>query len=69
MSLSLKRMFNLNMKKEQIEREIKSKKGCIQKIKSKGGKMSIKICTIIDKCSCEDLKCCSANKKEVKNDR
>ena len=54
-------MFNLNMKKEQIEKENKSKKGCIQKIKSKDGKMSVKICTMIDKCNCEDSKCCLAD--------
>ena len=53
-------MFDLNIKREQIEKENKSKKGCVQRIKFKNGKMSVKICMMIDKCACGDLKCCSS---------
>ncbi len=56
-------MFNLNMKKEQMAKEKNAKKGCLQKIRSKDGKMSIKICTMIDECTCENLKCCTGKRR------
>jgi hypothetical protein len=47
-----------------MEKENNAKKGCLQKIKSKEGKMSIKICTMIDSCKCENIKCCDSKKRE-----
>jgi len=50
-------------------KENKSKKGCMQKIKSKDGKMSVKICTMIDECTCDDPKCCTGRYKGGKSEK
>ena len=47
-------------------KKMKLKKTCVQVKKSSEGKMSVKICGMIDKCNCGNFDCCAVSKGEVK---
>ncbi len=43
------------------------KEPCVRIKESSKGKMSVKICNMIDKCNCEKSDCCVAGKGEEDN--
>lgn len=46
---------------------MKSKQACVRIKESSEGKMSVKICDMIDKCNCKNSNCCITNKGEEDN--
>ncbi|MBS3082047.1 hypothetical protein J4416_03910 [Candidatus Pacearchaeota archaeon] len=46
---------------------MKLKQICVQVKESPEGKMSIKICDMIDRCNCKKSDCCAVNKGEEDN--
>lgn len=48
---------------------MKSKQECVLFQKSSEGKMSVKICNMIDKCDCGKSDCCAVSKEGKNNEK
>ena len=47
---------------------MKSKQSCVRIKKSSEGKMSVKICNMIDKCDCGNADCCAVSEGDEENE-